>query len=72
VQDNGICPNELNLVDFRYSMFRLGDLHSTGQKKLSKGCAEAAKTAERALCDVKNDTYERDNAKRLSGRDEES
>jgi hypothetical protein len=53
-------------------MFRLGDLHSTGQKKLSKGCAEAAKTAERALCDVKNDTYERDNAKRLSGRDEES
>jgi len=53
-------------------MFRHSDLHSTGQKELSKGCAEAAKTADRALCDGKNGTYEFDNAKRLSGRDEES
>jgi len=43
VKDNGTGPGKKNLIDFRFSEVRLGVLYGTRQKKLSKGCTEAAK-----------------------------
>lgn len=53
MQDNGISPNERTSLNFQYSKFRHGELYGTRQKELSKGWTEAAKTAERAVCDGK-------------------
>jgi hypothetical protein len=54
VQDNGTGPDEKKLIDFQCSRVRFGDLQGTRQKELSKGPAEAGKTAERVSCDGKN------------------
>jgi hypothetical protein len=72
MQDNGRSPNERpSLIS---STPIPGTVNSTAQdrKELSKGCTETAKAVERAVCDGKNGAYERDNAMRLSGRDEKS
>jgi len=54
MQDNGKSPNERTLLISSTPI--LGTVNCTAQDryKLSKGCTEAAKTAERTGCDGKN------------------
>jgi len=54
VKDNDTGPGENKLTDFHCSEIRHIDLQNTRQKELSKGFAEAAKTAERVSYDGKN------------------